>query len=177
MSDDSGPLLILAVNFTLLSLISVGGINPLIPELHRQMVEVYGWMTSERFAALYAVAQAAPGPNILVATLLGWQVAGLAGAIVTTIAICGPTCTAIYLVAGLWERFRFAKWRIAVQNGIVPVTVGLVAASAYVLARAADSTFAAVLLTLATAAAVTMTRLHPLIFLAAGAVLGAVGLI
>jgi chromate transporter len=80
-------------------------------------------------------------------------------------------------VAGLWERFRFAKWRIVVQNGLIPVTIGLVAATAYVLAKAADQTLAAVLLTLATAVAVTMTKLHPLLFLAAGAALGAVGLI
>jgi chromate transporter len=177
VNEEMDPVIIFGVNLALLSLITFGGVNPILPELHRQIVEVYGWMTSERFVALYAVAQAAPGPNILFVTLIGWQVGGLLGALVATAALCVPTCTIIYFVAGLWERFRFAKWRIVVQNGLIPVTIGLVAATAYVLAKAADQTLPAVLLTLATAVAVTMTKLHPLLFLAAGAVLGAVGLI
>ena len=70
-----------------------------------------------------------------------------------------------------------SRWRIAIQNGLTPVTIGLVAASAYVLSRAADTGIVAMALTLVTAAVLTLTRLHPFIFLAAGAALGAAGLI
>lgn len=177
MSDDEGALWIIALNFALLSMVAIGGINPILPELHRQAVDVYGWMTSERFRDLFAIAQGAPGPNILVVTLIGWDVAGLAGALVATTAICAPSCTLAYVVSQIWHRFREARWRNAAQAGLVPMTIGLVAAGAYILARTADTTFGAFAVTVITAAAVYVTRIHPLVFLGAGGLLGLAGLL
>ena len=177
MNDGEDAVWIIAVNFALLSLIAVGGIGPILPELHRQVVDVYGWMGSQRFTELFAIAQGAPGPNILVVALIGWDVAGLAGAIVATAAICTPSGLLAYFVSRLWDRFRAARWRIAIQAGLIPVTVGLVAAGAYVLARAADTSVAAAAITLGTAAAVTFTRIHPLICLGLAAALGIAGLV
>ena len=174
MSDDRA-IWIIAFNFALLSLIAVGGINPILPELHRQAVDVFGWMTSARFTDLFAIAQGAPGPNILVVTLIGWDVAGLAGALVATLAICGPSCTLAFAAGHLWHRFREARWRNAVQAGLVPLTVGLVAAGAFILARTADTSFGAFAVTVITAAGVFTTRTHPLAFLAGGALLGLAG--
>ena len=177
MSRDENAVWIIAVNFALLSLMMVGGISPVLPELHRQVVDVYGWMTSARFTDLFAIAQGAPGPNVLVVTLIGWSVAGLPGALAATIAICGPSCLLAYVVARLWDRYRRARWRIAVQAGLIPVTIGLVVAGAYVIARTADTSFVAFAITVLTAAALYLTRLHPLLFMAAGAALGLAGLI
>ena len=177
MNDGEGRLWVLAIGFGLLSLIAVGGINPVLPEIHRQVVEVRGWMTTERFTDLFAIAQGAPGPNILVVTLIGWDAAGLAGALVATLAMCAPSCALAFLVGGLWHRFRNARWRIAVQAGLVPVTVGLIAASAWLIARVADTTVTAFAITVVTAACVFTTRLHPVVFLAAGAALGAAGFV
>ena len=177
MSDGEGAVWIMAANFALLSLIAVGGINPLLPELHRQVVDVYGWMTSDRFTDLFAIAQGAPGPNILVITLIGWDVAGLPGALAATVAICTPSGLLAYFVSRLWDRFRAARWRVAIQAGLIPVTVGLVAAGAFVLARAADTSLAALAITIATATAVTFTRVHPLVCLAVAAALGLAGLV
>ncbi len=165
------------MNFAILSLFAIGGVNAAIPEMHRQAVAVHGWMSDQRFTDLFAIAQAAPGPNIIIVTLIGWEVAGLAGALTATLAMIGPTSVLAYFAGRLWHRFRGARWRIAIQAGITPVTVGLVAASAYLLARTADTGIVAAAITLATAAAVYLTRLHPLIFLAIGAALGAAGLI
>ena len=176
VSDDA-KLWTLATTFALLSFIAIGGGNAILPEMHRQAVDVHHWMTSGRFTDLFAIAQASPGPNILIVTLIGWDVAGLAGALVATLAMIGPTSVLAYFVGRVWHRFREARWRIAIQNGLTPVTIGLVAASAYVLSRAADTGVVAVALTLVTAAALTLTRLHPFVFLAAGAALGAAGLI
>jgi chromate transporter len=177
MSDDDSVLWSLAVTFVAISFFAVGGINTLLPEMHRQAVEVHGWMTSERFADLFAIAQAAPGPNLIIVTLIGWDAGGLPGAAVATLAMLAPTSVLIYHVGKVWHRFGYARWRIAVQNGLVPVTVGLVAGAAFVLARAADTGPVAVLVTLGTAAAVYFTRIHPLLFLATGAALGVAGLI
>ena len=177
MSEDDASLWTLATTFVLLSFVATGGANAVIPEMHRQAVDVHHWMTSSRFTDLFAIAQASPGPNFLVVSLIGLDVAGLPGALVATIAIIGPTGILAYCVALVWRRFSEARWRIAIQAGLVPVTIGLVCASAYVIARTADTSYAAVAVTLVTAVALYATKVHPILFLAAGAALGLAGLL
>ncbi len=159
-----------------LSLQAVGGINATLPEMQRQVVTVHHWMSPEQFAALFALAQAAPGPNGIVATLIGWHVAGWPGAAVATVALIGPTAALAYAVAGTWHRFRAARWRRVLQAGLTPVTVGLVLAAAALLSQSTARGPGSVLVTAATAGLLLATRLHPLLLLAGGAVLGAVGL-
>ena len=142
----------LAGNFALLSLFAVGGANAAIPEMHRMAVEVMHWMSDRQFADMFAIAQVSPGPNVIIVTLIGYHVAGLAGAAVATVAMCGPTCVLAFFVARIWERFRDAPWRIAIQAGLVPVSLGLIGASAFVLARAPTTTFMPAFMTAATAA-------------------------
>ncbi len=177
MSDGEGKLWILALNLVLLSFIAIGGVAPILPELHRQVVDVHGWMSSQRFTDLFAIAQASPGPNFLVVSLIGLDVAGWPGALVATVAIVGPTGVLAYGVGLVWRRFREARWRIALQAGLVPVTIGLVCASAYVIARSADTSYAAVAVTLVTAIAVYSTKVHPILLLAGGAALGLAGML
>jgi chromate transporter len=167
----------LVLLFGQLSLLAVGGVNSTLPEMQRQVVDVHGWLTGQQFAALYALAQAAPGPNMLVSTLVGWNVAGLRGALLATLAMIGPSSVLTWASASAWHRFRERAWRRRVQAGITPVTVGLVAAAAALLAASVATTWRAGLLTLAVAAGVVGTRLHPLVLLAAGAALGAAGLL
>jgi chromate transporter len=81
----------LALLFGQLSLLAVGGVNTVLPEMQRQVVQVHRWMKPGEFAALFALAQAAPGPNMLVSTLIGWRVAGLPGALVATLSLYGPS--------------------------------------------------------------------------------------
>jgi chromate transporter len=167
----------LALQFLVLSLLSIGGANALIPEMHLRAVEVLHWMTDAQFAQLFALSQAAPGPNVLIVALIGWQVAGVAGAFVAMVAMCGPSSVLAYGVARVWDRFREAPLRIAIQRALAPVTVGLVLASGYVLTRMIDDAWPAYLLTGATLALALATRLHPLWMLAAGAALGAMGVV
>jgi chromate transporter len=162
----------LAIHFALLSLLAVGGVNAVVPEMHRQAVEVAGWMTGRQFADMFAIAQLAPGPNVMIVTLVGYHVAGLAGAVVATVAMCGPSCILTYFAAQAWRRFEQARWRMVVQAGLVPISVGLIAASASVLARTADHNAVAVAITAATAAACYFTRLNPLWMFALAAALG-----
>jgi chromate transporter len=152
----------LAMDFSVLSLIAVGGAITALPEMHRSVVEVHGWMSGSEFAELFALAQAAPGPNILVVSLIGWKVAGLAGAVVATAAICGPSCVLTFAVSRIWQRFHGASWRAAVENGLVPVTVGLMLAGGYLITLSADNSWPAFAITAVTAAVVLTTRIHPL---------------
>lgn len=165
----------LALDFSALSLIAVGGAVTVLPEMHRSIVEVHGWMSGAQFAELFALAQAAPGPNILVVSLVGWKVAGLSGAVVATAAMCVPSCVLTYAVSGVWQRFRGARWRSAVEDGLVPVTVGLMLAGGYLITVSADHSIGAFAITAATAAIVLTTRIHPLWVFAAGGLLGLAG--
>lgn len=178
MSDGAGGAVgDLAVVFGQLSLVSIGGINAVLPELKRQVVERHGWMSAGDFAALFALAQAAPGPNMLVSTLIGWHVAGPLGAMVATAGLVGPCALLTWLVAGAWHRFRDRPWRLLVQAGLMPVTAGLVVAAAIVLSVSTAISPGYALVTAAVAGLLLATRLHPLWLLSAGAGLGAAGIL
>jgi chromate transporter len=177
MKSDGGTLALLAGHFALLSLFAIGGANAAVPEMHRLAVEVMHWMDDRQFADMFAIAQLAPGPNVIVVTLIGYHVAGVTGALITTAAMCGPTCLFAYFVGGVWRRFKDAPWRIAIQAGLVPLSIGLIAASAFVLARAADQTWLAVGITVATAALAHFTRINPLWMFGAAAAFGLLGFV
>ena len=162
MKADGDILITLAVQFAIMSLLALGGANAVVPEIHRQAVELRSWMNDREFTDMFAISQAAPGPNVMLVTLIGYHVAGLAGAIVTTLAMCGPTAVLAHFLGRTWDRFKDAPWRMAVRAGLVPISVGLVGASAIVLTRAADHSWVAVVITGVTAATAYWTRLNPL---------------
>ncbi|WP_277187739.1 chromate transporter [Caballeronia sp. BR00000012568055] len=169
-------LLALAGIFSQLSLLAFGGGNTILPEMQRQVVEVHHWMTKADFSALFALAQAAPGPNMMVVTLIGWHVAAWPGVLVTSIAKFGPSSLVTIFAMHLWERFKDRPWRRYIQLGLVPITAGLVAASALLIAEASDQTAMLVGITVAVALLSHRTKLHPLWLLAAGALVGLTGI-
>jgi chromate transporter len=177
MKQDADALLALAGYFALMSLFAIGGANSAVPEMQRIAVDVEGWMTARQFTDIFAIAQVTPGPNVIIVALIGYQVAGLLGALVATIAMCGPPCILAFYVGKAWERFREAPWRVAIQAGLLPISIGLIAASAFVVASAAAHNFAAVAVTLVTAAVTYTTRLNPLWIFAAAALFGFAGLL
>jgi chromate transporter len=176
MRDDSA-LSAFVMQVVFLSFISIGGINAAVPELHRQVVDIHHWLSEQQFTDFFAIANAAPGPNLLIVTLIGYQLGGAIGAVAATVALCTPTCVLTYFIAHAWERFKDAPLRIAIQAGLVPITVGLVAATAYLIARTADQNLAAVAISVATAAIAFFTRINPLWAFAAAAALGFAGLV
>ena len=157
-----------------LSLMAVGGANAIVPELHRQTVELRQWLTGPEFAALFAIASASPGPNVLIVTLIGWQLGGIPGALLTTVGICGPSSILAYAVGHVWERLRGSPWRRVIQRGLAPVTIGLVLGSGWLLTGAAAQNRQGVLLAASAAAIYFRAKFNPLWVLAAGAVVGVV---
>lgn len=168
-------LLALARIFTELSMLSFGGGVTILPEMQRQVVTVHQWMTAEEFSALFALAQAAPGPNMMIVTLVGWHVAGWQGMLVTTLAKFGPSSFITIGLLHFWERFKDHPWRRHIQAGLVPVTVGLVAASAALIVHASATTWLLGAITLGTAVLALKTRLHPLWLLLGGSLVGLLG--
>jgi chromate transporter len=163
------PLAPLAAIFAGLSLLAFGGGNTILPELQRALVTQHHWMTEPAFTALYGLAQAAPGPNMIIVTLLGWRLAGLPGAAAATLASFLPSALLTIAVLRVWNRAADARWRTLAQRGLVPVTTGLVAASAWIIARGAASSPVLVAVVAAAALLSATTRLHPLWLLGAGA--------
>ena len=171
------PILSVGLQFLLLSVLAVGGVNAVTPEIQRHVVEANHWMTSREFSELFAVAQATPGPNMLIATVVGWKVAGVLGAVVATVCMCGPSSLIVYAVSRAWDRFRDRPWRQVVQTGMAPVVVGLIGASGVILAKGAVADWRSLLLTAAGAVLVWRTRLNPLWALGGAAVLALIGIV
>lgn len=172
------PLLVdLFLQFTLLFLVAFGGATALLPEMQRVVVEQKHWLDQETFIHLYAIAQAAPGPNGLVVTLIGWEVAGLPGALATTLAMCLPMSIVIFFLFRHWERFRGAAWQRAVQAGVAPLAVGLVFSGASLIGAGAGLGASGWALAAAAVAATLRTNWHPLWLIAAGAAAGLAGLV
>jgi chromate transporter len=168
----TAKLVLLVLIFGRLSLLAVGGVNSTIPEIEHQVVEVHHWLTAAQFPQLYAISQSAPGPNLLISTVIGAHVAGIPGGIVATLAMMLPAGILVILVSQLWDRFRERRWRRVLQTALLPISAGLVLAAGAILARTADRSVLLAGVTLVTAVLIFRTRLHPLWVLAGGAVLG-----
>lgn len=163
----------LALYFGLLSLISVGGMPSVMPEMQRFVVEVKAWLSPSEFIQAFAVGQAAPGPNVLIASLIGWKVAGLGGALVALAAFCFPAAVLAWWVAELWDRFKDSPWRRALQRAIAPIVVAMILSGGFVLATPGAPDWRLWLIAGAAAAGMLASKLNPLWFLALGGALGA----
>lgn len=158
--------------FGLLSLLSVGGISSIMPEFQRVVVETNRWVTPAEFTQLFAVSQAAPGPNVLIASLIGWQVFGLQGALAALAAMTLPASVLSWYVSAAWDRFKDAPWRAAIQRALLPVMVGLVLSGGYVLGTPRGLDWQSALIAGASATMLYYSRMNPLWLLAGGGVLG-----
>lgn len=165
-------LLKLALFFGVLSFLTFGGVSSVVPEMQRYIVEENGWTTAADFMQLFAVAQSAPGPNVLISSLLGWRVAGFAGSLVALVAICAPAGVLAWWVSELWERFRDSPWRSAVQRALTPLVVGLIAAGGYIIATPGSPDWRLWLIAAGSAATMVVSKVNPLWIMAAGGVAG-----
>jgi chromate transporter len=167
----------LFLHFLALWFVAIGGPSTILPDVHRYLVEVHHLLTNTQFAELYTLAQVAPGPNALYVTLIGWHLAGWAGAAATTLPLLVPASTLTLLVGHLNERYPNAPIGRAIRRGLTPITIGLMFASATILMRAVNHDWRSYLLTLVTVVMVLRKPLNPLWLLAAGALAGILGLV
>jgi len=177
MNSEANPISTLIWTFGLMSLFAVGGANSAIPEMHRVAVDVQHWMNDKQFADVFAISQLAPGPNVLIVTLIGYSVAGVDGAVVATLSMCGPTAILAYYVSRLLQRSSHSRWPSIIQAALVPLSIGLMGASGLILALTSDRTWIAGLITATAAVLAFATRLNPVWLLLAGGALGFAGVI
>lgn len=174
-------LLSLFLHFLTLSLLSIGGAITTVPEMHRFLVDKAGWLTDTHFTASIALAQAAPGPNILFVAVLGWNVAGAAGAGAAMAGIMLPS-SVLTLTATRWARANREHVAVrAFSAGMMPLTLGLIIATGWLLAlpflRADEHRWGTLALIAATVLLTLKTRLGLVWMVLAGGVLGALGLV
>lgn len=173
--DDT--LLRLLANLFVQSLLAIGGIYVIIAELQRVIVVENGWLTAEEFTSLFALAQAAPGPNTLFVSLLGWRISGLGGGILATLVFVAPSLILSAIIARGWTRWSDARWFSLLRNGLVPLTVGLLASSALLLTLSVGVNGGAYIVTAAAVALSLLTRLPPVAILGLAGLAGAFGLV
>ena len=161
--------------FSSLSILSIGGGNTVLPEMHRKSVESYHWLSDKQFADVFAISQAAPGPSILIVTIIGYKAAGIPGAILATAAMMLPAGLLVFLVSRVWERAKNSPVRKAIEKGLAPLTVGLILASGWVMSKAADHDWRAYLLTAICTAIFTTTKINPIFIVAAAGLVGWMG--
>ena len=182
----------LLFHYLSLSLLSIGGAITTAPDMHRFLVDQQHWLSDAQFNASVAIAQAAPGPNVLFVALLGWNVGlnaggmltGLLGIVTTLLGILIPSSVLTYVAAQWGQRNRQLRGVRAFKLGMAPIVVALLIATGWILATAnrhgdgsALQNWPGWLVTALTAAIVWRTRIHLLWLLGAGALLGWFGLI
>ena len=176
----------LFVHYLSLSLLSVGGAITTAPDMHRFLVDGKGWLTDPQYSASIAIAQAAPGPNVLFIALMGWNVGLNAGGLPTaffgmTVAMVGimiPSTTLTYMAATWGHANRELRGVRAFKQGMAPIVIALLVATGWILATGSSyvtRNWPIWLLAVVSAVIVWRTKVHLLWLLGAGAVLGWIG--
>jgi chromate transporter len=158
--------------FAYLSLLTVGGGMAAFPEMKYLTVEVHHWLTFPQLIHLYSVGQMAPGPNMMMIVSIGEWAGGALGAIVVVLAFFGPTAVLTWIVGRVWIKLEKWPWRQSIQKGLAPVSIGLLLAGCFTMARGAifgleTATIAVVVLLL-----LLHFKINPALLILGGAIIG-----
>jgi chromate transporter len=174
MTLDLGQLSALLVHFLSLSFFATGGALALASDMHRYVVDDHHYLTHEQFLASIALAQAAPGPNILFITIMGWQISGFAGAVVTTLGIIAPAMVIPFAVTRLGRSAAFGRLLEAFKRGLAPVAIGLMVSTTWLLGRQVQGPWTGLAMLAAAVPILAFTRVPPVVVILAAGALGAV---
>lgn len=172
----AGDWFALFAHFSLLSLLAIGGAIVVAPEMHRLLVGQMGLLTDAQFNASIAIAQAAPGPNVLFVAVAGYQAAGLVGAVATLAGVMLPSTTLAFAASRWGHARRDRRCVQAFKAGLAPLTIALLIATGWILSAQTPGR-AHLLLTIAAAVLVWRTRVHLLVLIGAGGIAGALGFV
>ncbi len=172
---DSGVLMSLFLHFGMLSLLAIGGAITTAPDMQRYVVGERGWLSDAQFTSSVAIAQAAPGPNLLFVAVVGWNIAGLAGVLATIAGSLLPSTTLALAASRYGDRHRNSRAMRAFSAGLAPLTLGLLLATGWVLTAPVRDSWGAMLLVPFTVLMLVKTKLSPIWLVAVGAAVGALG--
>jgi chromate transporter len=155
----------LAWVFAMLSIVAVGGGTAILPEMERLVVHQFHWMGDQQFRDIYSLGQVAPGPNMLMVIVIGYRLAGAAGAAVVGLAFFVPDCILTFFANRLWYQLSESRWRTALQRGLAPVSIGLMMSGIYALARLSITNLMGLAIAAVTFAMLSWRRVNPLLLI------------
>jgi chromate transporter len=162
--------------FAYLSLLTVGGGMAAFPELKILTVDVHHWLTYDQLIHLYSLGQMAPGPNMMMIVSVGDWAAGVPGALVVLLAFFGPTALLALLVGRLWTKLEKWPWRASIQQGLAPVSIGLLLAGCFTVASAAITGWTTGVIAVSALLILLRYKVNPAILILGGAIVGAIEL-
>ncbi|HEX8814066.1 MAG TPA: chromate transporter [Terriglobales bacterium] len=158
--------------FAFLSLLTVGGGMSAFPEMKTLTVDVHQWLTFPQLIHIYSVGQMAPGPSMMMVVVIGQWAAGILGALVTIIAFFGPTSVLAYAVGRGWKKLENWPWRKSIQQGLAPVSIGLLLAGCFTMAKGAVTGLETGAVAVGTLLTLLQYKINPALLVVAGAVIG-----
>ncbi len=158
--------------FAYLSLLTVGGGMAAFPELQYLTVDVHQWLTQPQLIHLYSIGQMAPGPNMMMIIPIGDWAAGPLGALVVVIAFFGPTALLTFIVGRLWNRLEPWPWRLSIQRGLAPVSVGLLLAGCFTMAKGTIFGVETAAIAVAVLLILLQYKINPALLVLGGALVG-----
>ena len=158
--------------FAYLSILTVGGGMAAFPEMKVLTVEVHKWLTFPQLIHLYSVGQMAPGPNMMMIVVIGQWAGGMLGAIAVLLAFFGPTALLAFAVARLWKKLEKWPWRTSIQRGLAPVSIGLLLAGCFTMAKGAISGVETAAIAVGVLLILQQYKVNPALLVVGSAVLG-----
>ncbi|MBV8830195.1 MAG: chromate transporter [Acidobacteriaceae bacterium] len=158
--------------FAYLSLLTVGGGMAAFPEMKILTVDVHKWLTFPQLIHLYSVGQMAPGPNMMMIVSIGDWAGGWLGALVTVLAFFGPTALLAFVVARLWHRLETWPWRNSIQRGLAPVSIGLLLAGCFTMAKGAVTGLQTSTIAVGVLLILLRYKINPALLVIGGAIVG-----
>jgi chromate transporter len=157
-----------------LSILTVGGGMAAFPAMKRLTVDVHNWLTFPQLIHLYSVGQMAPGPNMMMIVSIGQWAGGILGALAVLIAFFGPTAVLAFIVARLWEKLEKWPWRTSIQQGLAPVSIGLLLAGCFTMAKGAIVGVETAAIAVGVLLILLRYKVNPALLVVGGAVLGVI---
>lgn len=156
--------------FGALSVMAVGGGTAVLPEMKSLTVNQYHWLTSDQFGQIYSLGQLAPGPNMLMVSVIGYRVAGLPGALAALVGFFLPAGVVMFATGRVWDRFADSPWKVALQRGLAPLTIGLMLAGTWVLAKAVIAGPTTAVIAVVVTVILLVRHINPVFLILAGGV-------
>jgi len=165
-------LLQLAGLFSSLSLSAFGGGKVVLPSMHQASVGEYHWMTSQEFVDLFSISMAAPGPSMMVVTLVGLKAClpygtaiAILGALVATLAMFVPSSILVYFAGNWWDHWKESPWRHSVMNAILPISTGLILAATWIIAKTSIHSLPTAIMGVVALTLMLFTKINPVLMM------------
>jgi chromate transporter len=161
----------LALSFALLSILAVGGGTAVLPEMQTLLAQRFG-IDHTQFVHIYSFGQLAPGPNMLMVLVIGYQIAGFLGAGAVLLAFFLPSSILCFYIGRLWNRFGESPWRRSIQNALEPISIGLMGSGVYAVGKASVVNPITLALALLTLYLILRTKINPVFIILGSGGLG-----